>query len=114
MPEAISEQGPIAQVDRASAASRAKRHASRPAPNNATSTTVIRNRFITVTPRAGPALVTASSRPYIDASRAPSPDGAKNASTATIAPTADTPPRYGTVETGGDALRLSSMNHTAK
>ena len=35
----------------------------------------------------------ASISPYIDASRGPRPDGAKTASTATIAPTAAVPPR---------------------
>ena len=52
-------------------------------------------------PSAGPLVVSASSIPYIDASRAPSPDGTNTASTATIAPTADTPPRNGSVARPG-------------
>ena len=56
---------------------------------------VIAIRFRTVAPSAAPSDATASIRPYIEASRTPSPDGAMIESTATIAPTALTPPRNG-------------------
>ena len=53
------------------------------------------------------------SRPYIDASRAPRPEGANTASTATIAPTADVPPRNGIVSRPGLEPTLRSMKYTA-
>ena len=57
---------------------------------------MIASRFSTVAPRAIGPVVTASIKPYIEASRTPSPEGAITVTTATIAPTAPTPPRYGT------------------
>ena len=70
---------------------------------------MIASRFRRVTPRAGPLVVTASSSPYIDASRAPSPDGKKTTSTATIAPTAETPPRNGIVDEPGVAAEAAQQ-----
>ena len=55
---------------------------------------------------ATPEFVTASSSPYIDASRTPRPDGTNTTSTATIAPIADTPPRNGSVAQPGSPPRL--------
>ena len=74
---------------------------------------MIASRFSTVAPSATASVVTASSSPYIDASRTPSPEGAKTASTATIAPTALTPPRYGIVETDGSPPTERSMKKSA-
>ena len=70
---------------------------------------MIASRFRTVAPSATDSVVTASISPYIDASRTPSPEGAKTASTATIAPTAATPPRYGIEETAGSPPTARSM-----
>ena len=72
-----------------------------PRPKSSTSTSVIASRFRTTAPSAGPLVVSASSIPYIDASRAPRPDGTNTASTATIAPTAEIPPRNGIVASPG-------------
>jgi len=64
---------------------------------------VIATRLRSVAERAAPGATTASMSPYIEPSRAPRPEGAKNASTATIAPTAETPPRKTTVDAAGCA-----------
>jgi hypothetical protein len=73
---------------------------------------VIATRLRSVAESAAPDDVMASISPYIDPSRAPSPEGAKNASTATIAPTADTPPRKTMVETVGCAPTERRSSHT--
>ena len=72
-----------------------------PIAKRASSTIVIASRLRIVTPSAAELVVTAVSRPYIEASRTPSPDGAKTTSTATIAPIAAVPPRNGIVERAG-------------
>ena len=59
-------------------------------------------------------VVSASSRPYIVASRGPSPDGAKTASTATIAPTALTPPRNGTADRLGSPPTERTMKKSPR
>ena len=74
---------------------------------------MIASRLITIAPSATASPTTASSRPYIDASRTPSPEGAKIASTATIAPTALTPPRYGIDEIAGSPPTERSMKNIA-
>jgi NAD(P)-dependent dehydrogenase (short-subunit alcohol dehydrogenase family) len=82
------------------------RHAAIPARKRPSSTTVIVRRLRIVAPRAVESLMIAISRAYIDASRTPSPDGAKTASTATIAPTAAVPPRNGIALRCGAGPRL--------
>ena len=74
---------------------------------------MIASRFSTVAPSAIASVVTASSSPYIEASRTPRPEGAKIASTATIAPTALTPPRYGISETDGSPPSARIMKKSA-
>ena len=68
---------------------------------------------MTVAPSATASPTTASSSPYIDASRTPRPEGAKTASTATIAPTALTPPRNGIEENAGSPPTERSMKKRA-
>ena len=75
---------------------------------------VIVRRFSTVTPSATPFVVTASSRPYIEASRTPSPDGVISERKATIAPTAATPPRYGMSTTDGSPPSARSRKKIAE
>ncbi len=64
-----------------------------PTASRASSTIVIVSRFRIVAPSATPSGTTATRRPYIEASRTPSPDGVMIESTATIAATAETPAR---------------------
>jgi hypothetical protein len=70
---------------------------------------VIASRLRTVTPSAAPDETITSRRPYMDASRTPRPDGANTTSTATMAPTAAVPPRYGMVEMPGSAWSERSI-----
>ena len=60
-----------------------------------------------------PLVVTASSSPYIDASRTPSPEGANTKTTATIAPTAAVPPRKTIVAGSGCAPTERSSSQSA-
>src|SRR5581483_10997808 len=79
--------------------------------NSSSSTSVIATRLRIVADSAAPDDVTASMSPYMDPSRAPRPDGVKNAKTATIAPTADVPPRKTIVGTDGCAPTERSSSH---
>ena len=78
------------------------RHITAPTAKSPSSTDVITIRLRIVAPSAAELVVTVVSRPYIDASRTPSPPGAKTTSTATIAPIAAVPPRNGIDESGAD------------
>ena len=90
-----------------------RRSRRRPTSRSAASTTVIARRLSTIAPSATPSEATARSRPYIDASRTPRPDGAKTASTATIAPTALVPPRNGIEIGSGSPPTDRSMKKSA-
>ena len=70
---------------------------------------MITSRLSTVAPSATASPTTASISPYIAPSLTPSPEGAKIASTATIAPTAAAPPRNGIEENDGSPPTDRSM-----